>query len=315
MQGYALSQFTAELTKVDDALNERPMDSFDVMALLGPKVRQHLIDRGYSPDSSVDDCVRRLPAEVLTHFLTVDQLTKVKYSQFITMDSSVEDLYQDDPQYSFLRKIENSMWRWGMGRSDWNAVVDAYNGIRTFEVPVDGFEVRLDYTTGHNERGFSRESRTFLDGVFGFLLYYRGEHVMTLGFSVAKDRKLLVQQVQLTKRKGNRFLFKLPANRMEFFLDCFAKAFPAFTICVADGRDVAQSNINSYKEGLAGLIRRKERGWHDEGDVEQQAKYETKIAHLEGDLPRLAAFYAGVGHFKRGETIKTNGIRHYALAA
>jgi hypothetical protein len=207
------------------------------------------------------------------------------------------------------------MWRWGCGDRSWNEVVDAYNGIRNFSLGVDGFELRLDFTTWFNYRGYSRESRTFLDGVFGFLVYYKGEHVMTLGFSFARDRRLLVQQVQLTKRKGNRFLFKLPANRVEWILQRFGEAFPNHVLCIADGGDIANSHLKSYKEALQSFKEMETRGQADAEDRKHIEILESKVTHLTADLPRLRDFYANVGCFTRGEEFKSNGVRHYALAA
>ncbi len=314
MKGYALDSFPDCLTKVADEHSAKPLKSFDILAALGPKVETAL--RGYwGGDFEINRAVRDLSAEHVIKLLTVDQLCKFKYSQDIMMSDSVETLFKTTMPFNIIRKVESSMWRWGCGDKSWNEVVDAYNGLRHFSIPVDGFEVRLDFTNGWNERGYSQSSRTFLDGVFGFLVYYKGEHVMTLGFSVARDRRVLVQQVQLTKRKGNRFLFKLPANRVEFFLECFAAAFPAHTICIADGADIAKTNINSYKQGLTEMKARKERGHTWAEDAENEAHLKAKVKHLKADLPRIAAMYAETGKFKRGEDFKTNGITHYKLAA
>src|SRR3546814_1923886 len=64
-----------------------------------------------------------------------------------------------------------------------------------------------------------KHSRTPLDGVFAYLVQYKGEHVMTLGFSLINDRQILLQQVQLKNRTGNRWLFRFPENRLEFIID------------------------------------------------------------------------------------------------
>lgn len=311
MKGYPLSMFSEDLSKVQLIDEEHPSRSFDVMAALGEDVVNH-----YESYYSSEDLLGRIPARILQARLTFDQLCKVHYGRTIMMDSSVEDLYKDEPTYAVVRKIGNSMWRWGCGSGVWNEVVEAYDGIKQFDLGIEGFEVRLDFTTGYNERGYSRESRTFLDGVFGFLIYYKGEHVMTLGFSVMEGRKLLVQQVQLTKRKGNRFLFKLPENRVEFFLQCFAKAFPSYKLCIADGADIARINLNSYKRGLEDLKDRikRDRCWEEDPKAEVKM-WREKIQHLEGDLPRLAALYANTGRFTRGTDFTVNRITHYELAA
>lgn len=257
-------------------------------------------------------------------------MCKVRYSSDIMMDDSVEKLFKEDPRYEIVHKIVNSMWRWGAGRRVWNEVVDAYDAIRRFTVPIEGMEVRLDYTTSYNERGRARHSNTFLDGVFAFLLYYRGEHVMTLGFSIMKGRKLLIQQVQLRKRKGNRWLFKLPQHRMEFFLKLFRESFPDHHFYIADGGEVVGTSLNSYRRGLvearersaraeqklARAVNDEDREWHERDlirSVERQKELTTSIAHLEEDLPRLKAFYRDVGCFNLGASLEVNEVTHYEL--
>lgn len=308
MLGYSLSMFEKDLKRVPAHRTKHPVRTFNLLETLGPRVCQWAEDNEFDPDT----LVRRLPASVLLRKLTFDQICKTRYSQMFMMDSSVEELFRDRPEFSIVRKIDNSMWRWGWGSGVWNEVVDAYNGIRNFTVPVEGFDVRLDFTTGCNQRGYSRESRTFLDGVFGFLLYYKGEHVMTLGFSVMKGRRLLLQQVQLTQRKGNRFLFKLPANRLEFFLHCFAQAFPHHTLCIADGGDICRVSLASYTDNLETALNRLESN-PDARYQQDKEECESKIAHLSEELPRLERFYANCGEFVRGKQFKVNGIHHYHL--
>src|SRR3546814_14926469 len=53
---------------------------------------------------------------------------------------------------------------------------------------IEGLEVTLDYTNGYNEQGMGKHSRTPLDGVFAYLVQYKGEHVMILGFSIINER-------------------------------------------------------------------------------------------------------------------------------
>lgn len=336
MIGHPLSSFDGQLFKVPAKFNKRPIETFDVLEALGPKVVAYMRDwRG--DDTDADTMVRSLSADILTAKLSFDQLCKAHYSQYIMMDQSVEDLFQNDPNYMLARKVQSSMWRWGVGSDVWNEVVECFDGIRDFSIPIDGFDVTLDCTTGHNERGHSREARVFLDGVFGFLLHYKGEHVMTLGFSVTAGRKVLVQQVQLKNRKGNRFLFKLPVNRLEFFLERFAVAFPKHTICIVDGAEIAETNLKSYGRGLGEaddrLARLKDRIARDfkaggDGKLSlrdvaedlkryelEQAGFRAKMDHLRADKERLAALYADTGRFQRGDIVKVNGLTHYALAA
>jgi hypothetical protein len=318
MKGYPLTMFTDELTRVPEQFQANPACTFDIEKAVGRDVLEWA-QRRYR-ESDTDTLIGRLPKEVFLKRLSFDQLCKYKYGRIFTMDSSVDDMFRYDPKHAIFYKIKSSMWRWGYGSGVWNEVVDAYEGIRRFAIPRDGFEIRLDFTTGLNPYGYSREADVFLDGVFGFLVYYKGEHVMTLGFSFMEGRRLLVQQVQLTHRKGNRFLFKLPANRVEFFLHCFAEAFPQHELCIADGSDIGRKSLQSYKARLAEVLKsllaeprpdaREEKEY-----LEEKAYLHAKIEHLTADFDRVAAVYANTGRFSRKDQFEVLDIRHYPLAA
>lgn len=185
----------------------------------------------------------------------------------------------------------------------------------------DEFEITLDQTTGRNDYGHSEHSRTYLDGVFGFLVHWKGEHVMTIGFSFAAGRRLLIQQVQNTKRTGNRWLFRLPRNRMEHIIDQFRTAFPKHHIHVADGADYAHRSMESYQgardravENLARLDPVEDEGRYAERKSRLE-EIEQDIAHLEQETERLSRFYRETGRHQQTREWKTNGLRHYALAA
>lgn len=322
MNGVALSTFADTLRKVPVNLNRKPVLAFNAMERIGPHARSYLSARFIAPE--FEKIAHNLPLKAFAR-LTFDELCKVRFSSTYTMDRSVDDEFRDNPRYTIVHKIANSMWRWGFNRGAWNEIVDAYAGIRDFTLDMPDFEVRLDYTTGHNECGYSEHSRTFLDGVFAFLIYYRGEHVMTVGFSLAGNRRILVQQIQLVKRRGNRFLFRMPTNRVEFFLDRFGAAFPSFTLYLVDGSDVANKSLQSYRNGLANsqerlakLKGRAELSEWDADDLKRHTEaarhFREKIAHLTGDLDRLAALYGATGRYTLGAPLKLNGLTHYRVS-
>ena len=314
MQGHKLSALDQPLSHVASGDQAKPLGHIQVVDLLGPKIMEHYESMwGTESDEAT---IRNIDARVLTHKLTFDQLCQYKYGQFIMMDRSVTDMFDNQMPWVAVQKIENSMWRWGCGKDVWNEVVDAYNGLRDFTIPVDDFEVTLDFTTGCNERGYSREARVFLDGVFGLLVHYKGKHVMTLGFSFVAGGKLLIQQIQLTNHKGNRFLFKLPKNYIEFILEQFTQAFPNHTICLVDGLSVGEANLRNYREGIMRINDRITKyptdSYHSEW-LKERGELALKLHHLQGDLPRLDSLYANTGKFRRGEGIKVNGLMHYEL--
>jgi len=218
------------------------------------------------------------------------------------------------------------MWRWGWRDAGWNEIVDGYNAVRSFDIGHPDFEVRLDYTNGYNERGWAKHSETYLDSVLAYLVYYRGKHVMTLGFSILGSHRLAIQQVQLTQRKGNRFLYRLPANYVEFFVSRFAAAFPGYTLFMADGEDVARFSLDQYKAGLKKAltelarvrkIKKSERTEWDimalECNLERKERGEIKVQHLTEELPRIKAMYANTGRYHQGEVLVSNDRRHYRL--
>ena len=332
-EGLTLSTFSDDLRKVPVHLDRKPIASFDGIAAIGPYGQQEIrrrYDENFDP-ASFAKIAHNLTLSALSR-LSLDQLAKIRLSSMYMMSSDVENLFREEPRYVIVNKIQNSMWRWGFRRSGWNELVDAYNGIRGFTMNYPDFEVRLDYTTGHNECGYSEYSRTFLDGVFAFLVYYRGEHVMTLGFSILSGRRILIQQVQLAKRRGNRFLFKLPKNRIEYVIALFRKHFPRHKLFIVDGSDVANKSLKSYRNGLERLQERLARAiasqkkatdlknaeYHQydiDHCLEDIPVFEEKITQLEGDVERLAAFYADTGQYDRGKTMSMNGLTHYTLHA
>lgn len=188
----------------------------------------------------------------MAEVFTSDELQRILWGGFV--QSELGDYFQyganyrdrgahTDPPAHVLWKIRNAMCRWGWV-DDYNVFVDAYEGIRRLTF-LDGFDVRLDHTRGCNPRGTaqhlfqaqdydSTESIVYLDASMGLLVYHKGEHVLTVGFSPTRHG-ILLAQVQLRKKKGNRWLFKLPKNYLELVIDRFHEAFPATPICLVDG--------------------------------------------------------------------------------
>ncbi len=225
--GIALSTYEqGALRKVPFHLDRKPNRSFDLGARLGGRAVEWLRER-FGDEDGIDlpAVVHCIPMEIYRN-LSLDEMCKVRFSTRTMMQQSVEDAFKGEPRYAVYHKITSSMWRWGCGRPAWNEVVDVYEGIRRFDFGHSDFEVTLDHSTSFNECGYSEHSRTFLDGVFGYLVHHRGEHVMTLGFSVMSGRRLLIQQVQLRNRRGNRWLFKLPRNHLEHAVERFRESFP-----------------------------------------------------------------------------------------
>lgn len=265
----------------------------------------------------------RLPLQVFTGF-SFEDICKLRFSTTTMLDSTVEDIFENQPNFELIRKIKSSWWRWGAGKGTWNELVDVYNGICSFSLDLPSeFTIRLDYTTGHNPHGYSQYLRTYIDGVFAFMVYYRGCYVMTVGFSVMENRRLLIQQVQLKQSAGNRWLYKLSKPRMEFVIDAFARSFPGFELYVIDGHSLAQKITVSYQASLQLAVEFLKR--HDESVTalysdsyvaSRREEFEATtagIAHIESEKPRLARFYADCGPYKLGPKLQVNQLIHRML--
>ena len=330
MVGIELSSLDETLTHVADEHALKPVHSFDAVGRMGDKVRKYMLGMYESLD--VEKHASDLPHQAFRN-LTQEELAKVIVSSTHLFPTKERDRHDEQPVQLVVRKIRNSMWKWGSSHGDWNQLVDTYDGIRSFDLAVPGFEVTLDCTTWLHGRGGSIHARVWLDGTFAFLVHWKGEHVMTIGFSVTDDRRLLIQQVQNVNRHGNRWMFRLPANRIEHIVSRFAAAFPLHTLHIADGaetadvyleeyckaRETVEGRIADYRHRLATLKlcdeeRRSLRKYLDE-NVEHECELTVKIGHLSEERRRLKDLYAGTGRFARGPAYKVNAIQHYALAA
>ena len=316
MKGTPLSTLDVGLTRVPVHQNRKPVRSFDAMGALGEKFRAYALD--VYETSDIEDLIHELPARAFDK-LGRDRAAKTMLSNRNSIPSEVEREIEKDPVLRIVRKIDSSTWRWGYAHRSWNDIVSAMEGLSSFHLDSDEFEITLDQTTGRNDYGYSEHSRTYLDGVFGFLVHWKGEHVMTIGFSFAAGRRLLVQQVQNTKRSGNRWLFRLPRNRLEHIVDCFVRSFPKHRIYVADGADYAKRSLTSYLEArnrVAERLKRRNDDVEDRlTDREELEGLNEKISHLRHQMDRLRALYSDTGHHRQTREWKTNGVRHYAIAA
>ena len=316
MKGLHLRSLSGELLKVEPQHTQKPVNAIkNIDEKLGPWKQQMLEE--YGEDFSFLKNYHQLPLEALKGF-SFDELCKLEYSTVLMMRQSVGELFKTHARYEVVRKIQSSMWRWGYGNGVWNEVVDAYEHIRHFSFTRDpDFEIRLDYTTYWNEFGYSKYSRTFIDGIFAFLVYYKKEHVMTIGFSVMDKKRLLIQQIQSAKRSGNRYLYRLPKNRLEFVIGLFREQFPGYRLYVIDGGMLMEKTLADYRRALARAYERcvryrangEDRIWLIESERECE-ELEARIAHLEADKPRIVAFYANGGRFRFGSTQTVNRLLH-----
>ena len=322
MKGVSLDTFAEDLHPLPDELMTDPYCKGDLHAML-PAATIAFLEAAHGKGIS-GDRVRRLPRSTLEK-LSFEDVARMRASSMFSMSSSMEEMFEEDPRFTLFDRIRTSMWHWGCHRPNWNEYVEAYRGLRRFRFDLPDFEARITWTNYACDGSESEHCDTWLDGHFAYLIHYRGVHVMTLGFSLSGPDRLLVQQVQTTSERGNRWLFRIPGNRMEFFVDLFARAFPSHRILVVDGVDLVERNVLGYLKALRKTEARVERlGRRIETDEDRATFNQAVIEHdllssrleaLKQDTERLAALYADCGRYRRLQPETINRMTHYPLAA
>lgn len=322
MEGVVLSSLTESLSKVDSAFGAKPAETIDDIY---KKIDSLEVWTEYFGEFSFFEHYHKLPLKAFVNF-SFDELCKLKYSTIFMMHETVRDLFESSAPHEIVRKIMSSMWRWGMGRGTWNEIVDSYNLIRSFSLGLpDAFELRLDHSTYFNECGYSKYTRTFIDGAFAYLVYYKGVHVMTIGFSVVEGRKILIQQVQLKKPTGNRFLFHFPSNRLEYIITRFKEHFRGYSLYLITGESLVTKIVRDYCEVIHTVEKRcahsreyiakgedesgREEGWLRQSE-EELTLFRAKLKHIHDDQERLIAFYANAGKYRLGTPLTLLGRTH-----
>jgi hypothetical protein len=301
MIGIEFSAHTLRLNPVPAEV-EKPIDTI-VIPDNKKKAFQNYMESYYS-STDFKKVARHMHYDVLS-VLGKESVAKISHSTTSMMCDSVEDKFKHDPELRLYYKIKSSMWRWGMGRGSWNEIADVYNQILSFDLGVDGFDVALDYTTSVNEKGRTEHSRKYIDGVFAYNVHHKGEHVLTIGFSVVSEYKVFVQQVQNVKPKGNRWRFKLPENLLEHVIDRFKAAFPQHEIYISDAEDQVNETIASYQRGLE---RAEKHNWEE--DI---AFFRSALENIIARKESIIDFYCNTGKYTRDEEKTANGFRHYKL--
>ena len=144
---------------------------------------------------------------------------------------------------------------------------------------------------------------------------------MTIDFSITASKRILLQQVQLAQKKGNRFLYSFPKNRLEHVVNCFKKYFAGFQICVVDGNVIVDENLDGYTNQLGRerkwLADSKQRG--DKAECIQRTEetirqVEESIANLRSDRERLVSFYDDIGSLNFCSEINVSGHKFRLVA-
>jgi hypothetical protein len=227
------------------------------------------------------------PYALLAQAFTREELIRLWHSSHVA--SKLDDYFQEHEE--LVWKVQHSLWRYGFTRS-FDRFVACHNGLGRVVVDLPDFDVRLTHTRFINTAAWAAHGRAngsliYLDASFGVLLYYKGVHAMTIGFALAAEG-ILVAQVQLRQKRGNRFLYKLPMPYLDFALDLLRRAFPDETLALVTGSsttaairraygkkedcltpETAQRIERFYDQALRGYVRTGERvsGSSDDGRV------------------------------------------------
>jgi hypothetical protein len=184
------------------------------------------------------------PHDLLARAFTREELIRLWHGSLFA--SKLDDHLQEHE--ALVWKVQHSLWRYGCERSNYSRFVACHNGLGHVVIDLPDFDVRITHTRFINTAAWAehgRDNPIYLDASFGALLYYRGKHVMTIGFALSRHG-ILVAQVQLRQKRGNRFLYKLPMPYLDFALDLLQRAFPDDTLHLVTGTSTTAAIRAAY---------------------------------------------------------------------
>lgn len=236
----------------------------------------------------------RAPLDVLRMVFSEGELHRMAH--VCSIESTVSRHYEECHPLAW--KVANCHWQCGY-EQDYAALVRSFDGLR--RLSFADMKARLAYVWKYNMQGYAEQrpdlvesadkrspgsdSYVWIDGAFGLFVYdSAGKHVLTIGFNVAEEG-VLVAQVQVREKRGNRWLYKLGAHYLDIAIDGMAKAFDG-NVWLVDGVSAASAVRKSYGSGECGLTQDGER--------------------------RIAALYdRDLAHFNRGEERKRVHLREF----
>lgn len=236
----------------------------------------------FSDSKKLKEISRYLPYEPFWSEFTFDEISRIYFSDFIQSKltklfdrGAYETTSRDHPEerempeyLEFVYKLKSSMWQYGY-RNNWNSLVMAYYAIPEFRFG-GGFDVRFDHSSYFNPRGWAyhvkkqileivrgmsqeeketywENNNLYLDGVFSYLIYYKGRHVLTIGFSLGEDC-IYLSQIQVRNKKGNRWLYKIPGGYFNYTVRAVVDHFNNFGLDVylVDSKSLADHIASAY---------------------------------------------------------------------
>lgn len=156
------------------------------------------------------------------------------FHEHLYMGELDKDIYEH-PHHIYYHKLSLSAWHWltpyEHGKIAWQRVVQFHKFFMAFTFGLEGFDVTIDhahhwcnrrgpgeYTGWVTNADGTRSEGTWLDGEFGLIISRGGKHLLTLGVCTTQAG-ILVNQIQLKQKKGNRWLFQLPKPYFEYAVE------------------------------------------------------------------------------------------------
>ncbi len=330
-KGVPVEWFTLELKPVPDDMTKMPVLSienpYDKLRVCEAEIRQWRVcaDDRRPLEEIIDwsDNHSRCSLDLwqLSGF-SVDEMLKIAFSSGTTTDwydwmlpkeggafTRYENWF-DIPELQLFHRISHSWWLWNTHCKDnWNDMVAYYEAFKRFDFGVAGMRTRLDWSTYYNSHGYSQYTREYLDGEIGFMVYdAKDELALKIAVSPVGDRGLVINQVQLAKKKGNRWLFKLPKPVLAYAIERIAAAFPGFKLWLQDGKNKATNIKRDHERAHADAVRM----WKDRPErlaeitptpTEEvyeriERMYDAEVAGWHRDEP-LEVFGRDGGRFRR----------------
>jgi len=169
-----------------------------------------------------------------------------------TFSGKIDDDIYKHPHYIYGHKLALSAWHWytkcESSKVPWSRVVQFHKFFKAFDFALPGFEVTIDHSHHWcNTRGAGEYTGklvdpvsgdtvagTWLDGEFGLIISRGGKHLLTLGVCTT-SAGILVNQIQLKQKKGNRWLYQMPKPYFEYALErllaaCAVADLPLFLV-------------------------------------------------------------------------------------
>lgn len=194
---------------------------------------------GWAPGDDVD-IIGRVPVEILDDVFSISEIVHMWSAQVVR--SRISD--HIDGHHPLLEKLRHTAWHFTNDGPMYNVIVSAWRGLQRTAWP--GGDIRIAYVSKYREDGWAEdiEHDVWIDNDLAALVHINGEHVLTVGFGVGNEGVFL-SQVQLRKKRGNRWLYRLGQHYLDATIDMLAKAF-GMPVWLVDGDSAVAAVRRSY---------------------------------------------------------------------